>query len=269
MIRKLISGGQTGADQAALDVAIKLGIPHGGWIPAGRRTEAGPLADTYNLREMATTSYAKRTEQNVIDSDGTLILSHGELSGGSAYTRTMALLHQRPWLHIDLDRTAAFAAVQQIVAWIREHAIEVLNVAGPRASQDNRIYHETAKIMQSVCYYEMSMAGPQPTEASRVTSLPPPPQTVEEAVQRLLEEVPLKDRALIANMTASELATVRRSLNAYIQKHFGLWSGNQALMASCRFVAKTDQLDTDRAVEVIVYAFWERLRQTHTLRRVK
>jgi hypothetical protein len=269
MIRKIISGGQTGADQAALDVAIKLGIPHGGWIPAGRRTEAGRLADTYHLRETPTADYAERTEQNVLDSDGTLILSHGELSGGSDYTRTMAIRHQRPWLFIDLDRTPAFAAVQQIVAWIREHAIEVLNVAGPRASRAPRIYHDTAKIMESVCYYETIVTGAPSTQAGDALPPPEPPQTVEEAVERLLEQVPLKDRALIANMTVSELPAVKLSLNRYIQKHFELWIGNPALMTSCRFVGKKDQMNEDQAVDVIIRAFWEKLRQTHTLRRIK
>ena len=72
MIQKIISGGQTGADQAALDAAIKLGISHGGWIPKGRITEHGPLPDRYKLQEMPTDSYPARTEQNIIDSDGTV-----------------------------------------------------------------------------------------------------------------------------------------------------------------------------------------------------
>ncbi len=83
MLKKIISGGQTGADQAALDAAIKLGIPHGGWIPKGRSTENGKLPDKYKLKEMPTKSYPNRTEQNVIDSDGTLIITHGKLTGGS------------------------------------------------------------------------------------------------------------------------------------------------------------------------------------------
>jgi len=78
MINKLISGGQTGADRAALDVAIELGTPHGGWIPKGRKTEDGRLPDKYQLKEMLTASYPKRTEQNVIDSHGTLIITYGE-----------------------------------------------------------------------------------------------------------------------------------------------------------------------------------------------
>ena len=100
MVKKIISGGQTGADRAALDFAIKHNIPHGGWIPKGRRAEDGPLPERYQLKEMPTDSYPKSTEQNVIDSDGTVIISHGALTGGSANTAAMARKHGRPWLHL-------------------------------------------------------------------------------------------------------------------------------------------------------------------------
>ena len=105
MIKKIISGGQTGADRAALDVALKLNITHGGWIPKGRKAEDGPLADKYQLQEMPTDSYPKRTEQNVIDSDGTLIISRGKPTGGSDFTREMALKHKKQLLHVDLNQT--------------------------------------------------------------------------------------------------------------------------------------------------------------------
>jgi Circularly permutated YpsA SLOG family len=114
VLKKIISGGQTGVDQAALDVAISFGIDHGGWIPKGRRTEAGKLPDKYMLKEMPTSSYPKRTEQNVIDSDGTLIISHGRLSVGSRLTNELANKHNRPCLHIDLNKTPAFIASSKI-----------------------------------------------------------------------------------------------------------------------------------------------------------
>ena len=128
MISKIISGGQTGADRAALDVAIDYGIPHGGWIPKGRKTEDGILPDKYNLQEMPTSSYPKRTEKNILDSDGTLIISHGELTGGSALTRKLATKHGRPWLHIDLD-TIDVDPSNVIKPWIGMYGIKVLNVA--------------------------------------------------------------------------------------------------------------------------------------------
>lgn len=83
MIKKIISGGQTGADRAAIDFARKYYIPHGGWIPKGRITEDGPLPDKYQLQEMPTASYPARTKQNVIDSDGTVIFSRAEPIGGT------------------------------------------------------------------------------------------------------------------------------------------------------------------------------------------
>ena len=152
MVTKIISGGQTGADRAALDVAIKLGILHGGWIPKGRLTENGKLDDKYQLNEMDTANYNKRTEQNVIDSDGTLILSHGKLTGGSDYTRDMVLRHGLPWLHIDLNKTQSSRAVRQTRSWIAEHEIKVLNVAGPRASKDPAIYLSTTDILYRALY---------------------------------------------------------------------------------------------------------------------
>ena len=102
MLDKIVSGGQTGADRAALDFAIKHKIPHGGWVPKGRLAEDGPIPSKYKLTEMPTDNYKERTEQNVIDSDGTLIISHGKLTGGSAYTGKMAKKHSRPYFHVDL-----------------------------------------------------------------------------------------------------------------------------------------------------------------------
>ena len=105
MIQKIISGGQTGADRAALDFAIKHNIPHGGWIPKGRKAEDGTLSEQYQLQEMPTGSYPARTEKNILDSDGTLIVSHGRLTGGSARTKEFAEQHRKPWVHIDRKAT--------------------------------------------------------------------------------------------------------------------------------------------------------------------
>jgi hypothetical protein len=142
MITKLISGGQTGADRAALDVVIQFDIPHGGWIPKGRKTEDGTLPDKYKLQEMPTATYPARTEQNVIDSDGTLIVSHGKLAGGSAYTRKMAMKYGKLWFHEDLNKLPTFQAAMTVADWISENGIEVLNVAGPRERRGDapRIY---------------------------------------------------------------------------------------------------------------------------------
>lgn len=147
MLKKIISGGQTGADQAGLDVAIKLGIPHGGWIPKGRMTEVGPLPEKYNLQEMPTKSYPKRTEQNILDSDGTLIVSHGKLTGGSKLTVDLANKHCRPFLHLDLKSISMADADRMLVLWLTDNGIMVLNVAGSRGSKDPEIYEATVKLL--------------------------------------------------------------------------------------------------------------------------
>ncbi len=147
---KIISGGQTGADRAALDAAIRLGIPHGGWLPRGRKTEEGPLPARYDLRELPSGRYRDRTEKNILDSDGTLIVSHGPLTGGSALTEALAIRHDRPCLHIDLDLVDRSQAAAAIERWLREHDIRILNVAGPRASGEPRIYNAVFALLLRV-----------------------------------------------------------------------------------------------------------------------
>ncbi len=130
-IRKIVSGGQTGVDRAALDVAIYLGIEHGGWCPAGRFAEDGLIPEIYRLRETESSDYAERTERNVIDSDGTLILFWKAISGGSQLTERLARKHRRPCLAIDLSQ---LAEVEDVQRWLAQSAIAVLNIAGPRES---------------------------------------------------------------------------------------------------------------------------------------
>ena len=128
MIKKIISGGQTGADRAALDVAINLKIPHSGGIPKGRITEDGTLPEIYYLQEMPTGSYPKRTEQNVIDSDGTVIFTRGKQIGETSYTRKIIRKHKKHGFHIDLNLAMSFDAASLISQWINVHKIQKINV---------------------------------------------------------------------------------------------------------------------------------------------
>lgn len=148
VLKKIISGGQTGVDRAALDVAMRLGLPHGGWAPKGRLAEDGPLPSHYQLEEMPTEDYAARTEKNVLDSEGTLLITRGTPSGGSETTRKMALKHGKQLLHIDLNLgQRAFDTASLIASWIEMNRIETLNVAGSRASGDPSIYMDTVNIL--------------------------------------------------------------------------------------------------------------------------
>ena len=225
MIRKIISGGQTGADRAALDIALKYNIPHGGWIPKGRKTEDGLLPSKYNLQEMPTSSYPKRTEQNVKDSDGTLIFSRGKTTGGTDYTRRMVLKHRKQILHIDLNHTTSYDAATLILSWIELQKVKILNVAGPRASKDPAIYNDVFKILDTA--YKIH-------NVDLVRHAGTLPRTVDEAVDRLIAELPLKDKIKIANMTEKDLITLQFTLGSYIGNEFGIWSGNRDLLYSCK-----------------------------------
>ena len=150
MITRILSGGQTGADRAALDFAIKHHIPHGGWVPKGRKTEDGTLDQKYQLQKMPTDEYSKRTEKNIVDSDATLILSHASLTGGSALTQSLAEKHGKPCIHIDLSKVDMRKASLIINIWIHRYKIKVLNVAGPRASKDPIIYQATLDLLEAV-----------------------------------------------------------------------------------------------------------------------
>ncbi len=123
--QKKISGGQTGADRAALDFALKFYICHGGWIPKGLIAEDGPLPEKYQLQEMLTISYTKRTEHNVIDSDGTLIFSSGKPTGGTEYTRKMVLQHKKQLLHIVLNSKTSYDAAYRILSWIEYNHLQI------------------------------------------------------------------------------------------------------------------------------------------------
>jgi len=129
---KVVSGGQTGVDRAALDAARALDLPCGGWCPRGRLSEDGPIGPDYPLVETPSADYAQRTEWNVRDSDGTLVLTRGRAEGGTAFTIALARGRGKPLLVVDLatDPDPAEAA-----RWVREAEVALLNVAGPRESQ--------------------------------------------------------------------------------------------------------------------------------------
>lgn len=131
---KIISGGQTGADRAALDVALELGLECGGWCPRGRRAEDGPIDLRYPLRETDSADYAVRTERNVIDGDATVLITRGPATGGSALTARLARRHARPLLEIDLGELDVASGAERLRAFIAERRVSVLNVAGPRES---------------------------------------------------------------------------------------------------------------------------------------
>ncbi len=146
-VTRIISGGQTGVDRGALDAAIVLGIAHGGWCPKGRRAEDGPIADKYQLTETDSIDYTIRTEKNVADSDGTLILYREQLQRGTLLTHKIAKQIGKPLLRVRLDRPVS---IDRVVRWLAEHSIHVLNVAGPRASSYPTIEQQTFDLIKKI-----------------------------------------------------------------------------------------------------------------------
>lgn len=153
---KIVTGGQTGVDRGALDAAIALGIPHGGWCPRGRLAEDGRIPPHYRLTETDSPEYRVRTERNVVDSDGTLILCRGQPAGGTELTRQLAQRHRKPCLVVDLDQPPS---PERIRRWIARHRLRVLNVAGPRESQSPGIAVQ-ARAMLEACFGPSPAQGP-------------------------------------------------------------------------------------------------------------
>jgi len=150
MLKKIISGGQTGVDRAGLDAALKAGIPIGGYCPKGRRSEDGTIPDIYPLQELNSPDYSVRTEKNVVESDGTLILNKGELSSGTKRTHEYTTKHLKPCLIIQLEEPIEPA---HVLRWIEGQQITTLNIAGPRESKyPEGIYNEASSYFEQLLY---------------------------------------------------------------------------------------------------------------------
>ena len=141
----IISGGQTGVDRATLDLAIELGIPHGGHCPKGRRAEDGIIPSKYNLIEHAEAQYAGRTLENVLSSDGTLILHIGIISNGTALTKGFCIQREKPILIINILDDLNLSRLN-FNRWMKENLIKTLNVAGPRESE-GKIYNISKNVL--------------------------------------------------------------------------------------------------------------------------
>jgi len=137
---KIVSGGQTGADRAALDFAIQHNIPHGGWCPKGRIAEDGTIPDCYQLTEARSKNPVRRTELNVLDSDATVIFTmRPTLTSGSKKTATLAKIHGKPCLHLSHDVFNVEAAAERLCAFTDANKVKRLNVAGPRESKEPKV----------------------------------------------------------------------------------------------------------------------------------
>ncbi len=264
MIKKIISGGQTGAEQAALDASIKWRIPHGGWIKEARTTEAGKLPGKYKLTGMPQGTALKCAGRNIIDSDGTLIVSHGDLVKELKYQHEKTVSHNKPFLHIDLEKINEFQAAHVVKKWVSENSIEALYVTGAKISDNKYIYQAVMRLLTTVFHMEIIESGLSGDENTAT----PFPGTVDEVIDTLLDEMPLRDRVQIARMKEDRLLFVSPALENYIRNKF-LWDGNKYLLKDCMKRSGREVIDEYEAAAVIIHALWENLKETHRMRLVK
>ncbi len=264
MINKIISAGLVDVEKAALDVAIKVEIPHGGWIPNGHKKEDSSLVEKYKLKEIPVSSDFEHTEKNILDSEGTLAISQGDLSGEAVLLQNLTEKRNRPFLHVDLETASDFFISQTVSAWITENRIKILHVAGSGVSKDSELYSATKKIFETVFYFDM-MGYSLLTIDQMAKSIP---KTVADASDIVISKLTLKDKTAIANMNQGDLFSLSPSLGEFVKEKLGLEGKNKKLIESCLSVSGKKSLREGDAVFVVIEEVWARLRKTHRLRIV-
>lgn len=274
MISRIISGANPGVELAALDVARKLGIDHGGWLPKGRPQQNRELIATYGLQEMDVFGERQAMEKNVQEADGALLVFRGEKIPRLKYSVEAAFKHHRQFLGIDLKQYPAFEAASLINSWTEIQKVRTVFITGATELEVPGIYRQTYKILETVFYlgfvksdaYKMSAREPAALETSDRQM---PPQSVRECVERLKTVLSLKERTSIANMQPDELGQLRKRLGEFVKSKYGLYAGNDALMKSCAQVGQLTQPLAEEACAVILRSLWVDLRKTHKLRIVR
>ncbi len=275
LVRKILACGQTGAELAALDVAVKLGLGHGGWAPRGLRNEEGSLPDYLDMRESPHSGYPHAMEQNIVESDGTLLITRGVKTPETRHAVKVTLKHHRQLLHVDLSQQSAFEGASLASSWFALQRIETVFVTGPPKSLDPKIYHQVKKLLETAFYLGFVKTGMDPRHGQTTSSggstkaVGDRPPSVDHAVVLLKKALPLKERTLMANMQPDELESLRSGLGEYIKQNFGLYAGNPTLMEDCMRRGHLDRPLPDEACAVILRALWKDLQSSHKLRRVK
>jgi len=233
-----------------------LDITHGGWVPKDRLAKNGVIPAKYQLRETPSTGHTDHMEKNVLESDATLIISRGGLTGGALISQKRAVISGRPCLHIDLYMTPVLQAVSIISSWIRLNRIEVLNVTGQKTDTDSIIYQDTINLLEkALCvnlvknFIDQFLAGPDSIS-----------QMVEVVVGQIVSALSLKKKVIIANLRLEEIQTLQYALDLYISSRLETAEADDVGNIS---------LNADRTYTVIMEKLWNRLRETHRLKVVK
>ena len=262
MIVKIVTSGQVGVEQAAIEAAGRLEIPCAGQ-PAGWNAGLGP---------MKADQWAAAVEGNALAADGTLLFQTAKLPDFFRVVQRKIVSSADAWLEIDLGLTAGFRAAEKISGWIAAKKIRVLHVSGSAESENGSLQRSVADVLEAVTYLLMmteSPSGFSRTPRLRAAERRDLPTTVAAAIDHMDRHLPLKDRVLIANMTEKELPGLHLALGDYIKESFGLYVGNDDLVTACRFYLRKASVSPDEASLAILRALWLKLQQTMRLRVVK
>ncbi|MBA3028769.1 MAG: hypothetical protein FP816_08160 [Desulfobacteraceae bacterium] len=265
VIRKIISGGQGPAELAALDLAIKLEIPHKGWTPQGGEPEREAK---YQLTVETSGNQAVCMEKNIQDAQGVLVLCPKKNHKTFQLLKKLVNQYNKDFFMVELEKISKFECALNISRWVSENRIEVLYVTGTATRKEKPMYETVLDILETVLYLNQVETS-KPITGKPSKPIQPPPRTVEEAVEYLISELPLKDRVVIAHMTFGELGVLNLTLGKYIRDSFGLWSGNDSLVNSCNGRGGAKILLNEEVPMVIIQALWETLKPSHRLRVVK
>jgi hypothetical protein len=272
MIEKIISCAQSGAARAALDIAIKLGMPYGGWAVAG-----DPAAVKYRLERMPGCSFKAVSEKAVAAARGSLFFHAGRdgLSLHGQFIQKAALHLNKPFLKVDLSRERGFAASRRVAAWIVEQRVSILHVDGDDDGRSSpAVADDAAQILEASIFLATMQTGvASPLQSvvqhTRHPRRQAPPTSLEAALNHLQASLSLKDKATIANLAAEELVSLHFTLGEYINTHFDLFTANIGLLSDCRRRSGRWDLAPEGMAAVIIRALWERLRDTCRIRIVK
>ncbi|MEJ2096681.1 MAG: putative molybdenum carrier protein [Deltaproteobacteria bacterium] len=273
MIEKIISGALNSVEIAALDSAIRLGIPYAGFRPGIEVPEPSTLVKKYKIATLDSNQPKDAIEANVKQADGTFILSMGRLEDHGDFARHMTLKNRKHLLGMDLSQHPPFKAAGLLASWLDMNHIRFLYVTGAFDEKEPDIRRHTLNILESA--FISLLAGPSlPYIKKRRFRIDGElvfrgTATANEAVKLLMTSLPLKDKAAIAAANPETLCRPGNNFNRYLQDVFHLREGNEALLQSCAKHIQKEEITAAEASGVIIRLFWEALQKTYRLRVVK
>lgn len=244
---KIISDGQQGAALAALDAAIELGVAHGGWAPAKRSLVLKKQSNRYNLQSLHQLTHEDCVRRNILQADGTLIISDGPLPAPYRWSLEFSTKRNKPCLEINLAEAPEFLAAGRIIAWVFKNQIEEINVIGPTPEDSTDIYQTTKDIFSTALYMAVvkdQMHGPRAPKAR------PGAFAKDHIVEDIISQLSLKDRVALARLPQGDIHRMHSMFRAFILKQVGPACDED------EYLGLIDQL-------------WHRLKSSHGLRRVK